>query len=214
MTVAGVHCEAHVTANNVVAKRSKAYAGLGAPHRTLARPRGASEPVLPPQVLARVSNRPRHDERLTDPIAPLLDVPYAATRGLRVVNMAGQKDGMGGPRNRTGRTHDPYSTPLRDANRDRLYGMLTARAAATLLTYLTELNKTTAQFFQEYMAAHPIPYAYWESGKVKDVSGETFIRVCSPWDRGTFRRKIQAVVHHRRPARAGATSGHQTGAEG
>ena len=118
------------------------------------------------------------DEHLIDPIAPPLDLPYAyaATRGLRVVNMAGQKDGMGGPRNRTGRTHDPYSTPLRDANRDRLYGMLTARAAATLLTYLTELNKTTAQFFQEYMAKNPIPYAYWESGKVKDVSGETFIQ--------------------------------------
>lgn len=29
---------------------------------------------------------------------------------------------MGGPKNRTGRTHDPYSTPLRDGNRDRLYG--------------------------------------------------------------------------------------------
>ncbi|EEH53129.1 uncharacterized protein MICPUCDRAFT_48510 [Micromonas pusilla CCMP1545] len=89
--------------------------------------------------------------------------------------MAGQKDGRGGPRNRTGRTHDPYSTPLRDANRDRLYGMLTARAAMTLLTYLTEINKAGATFFQEYMANNPIPYAFWASGKVKDVSGETFI---------------------------------------
>ena len=175
VTVAGAIVR-HTSRRIMSSLAQQSYAGLGAPHRTLARPRGASEPVLPPQGLARVSNRPRHDERLTDPIAPLLDVPYAATRGLRVVNMAGQKDGMGGPRNRTGRTHDPYSTPLRDANRDRLYGMLTARAAATLLTYLTELNKTTAQFFQEYMAAHPIPYAYWESGKVKDVSGETFIQ--------------------------------------
>ena len=92
-----------------------------------------------------------------------------------MVNMAGQKDGIGGPRNRTSRTHDPYSTPLRDGNRDRLYGMLTARAAATLLTYLTELNKSTAQFFQEYMANNPIPYAFWQDGKVKDVSGENFI---------------------------------------
>ena len=89
--------------------------------------------------------------------------------------MAGQKDGRGGPRNRTGRTHDPYSTPLRDANRDRLYGFLTARAAWTLLTYLTEINKAGATFFQEYMANNPIPYAFWASGKVKDVSGETFI---------------------------------------
>jgi len=94
---------------------------------------------------------------------------------LRVFAMAGQKDGRGGPRNRTGRTHDPYSTPLRDANRDRLYGMLTARAAMTLLTYLTEINKAGATFFQEYMANNPIPYAFWASGKVKDVSGETFI---------------------------------------
>lgn len=103
-------------------------------------------------------------------------IPHeAAARGLRVVNMAGQKDGIGGPRNRTSRTHDPYSTPLRDGNRDRLYGMLTARAAATLLTYLTELNKSTAQFFQEYMRNNPIPYAFWQDGKVKDVSGENFI---------------------------------------
>ena len=41
---------------------------------------------------------------------------------LNVSAMAGQKDGHGGPKNRTGRTHDPYSTPLRDGNRDRLYG--------------------------------------------------------------------------------------------
>ena len=65
--------------------------------------------------------------------------------------MAGQKDGRGGPRNRTGRTHDPYSTPLRDANRDRLYGFLTARAAWTLLIYLQEINKAGAGFWTEYM---------------------------------------------------------------
>ena len=55
--------------------------------------------------------------------------------------MAGQKNGKGGPKDRTGRTTDPYSTPLRDGNRDRLYGMLTQRSAATLLTYLSETNK-------------------------------------------------------------------------
>jgi len=94
---------------------------------------------------------------------------------LELVNMAGQKDGRGGPRNRTGRTHDPYSTPLRDANRDRLYGFLTARAAWTLLTYLTEINKAGASFFSEYMAANPIPYHYGAEGKIVDVSGESFI---------------------------------------
>mmetsp|Transcript_13129 Transcript_13129/g.21338 ORF Transcript_13129/g.21338 Transcript_13129/m.21338 type:complete len:168 (-) Transcript_13129:613-1116(-) len=96
-------------------------------------------------------------------------------RQLRVCGMAGQKDGMGGPKNRTGRTHDPYSTPLRDGNRDRLYGMLTARAAATLLTYLTEMNKAGASFFMEYMVANRIPYAYGEQAKIADISGETFI---------------------------------------
>jgi len=89
--------------------------------------------------------------------------------------MAGQKDGRGGPRNRTGRTHDPYSTPLRDANRDRLYGFLTARAAWTLLTYLTEINKAGASFFSEYMANNPIPYHYGAEAKIVDVSGESFI---------------------------------------
>ena len=79
------------------------------------------------------------------------------------------------PRNRTGRTHDPYSTPLRDANRDRLYGFLTARAAWTLLTYLTEINKAGASFFSEYMANNPIPYHYGAEAKIVDVSGESFI---------------------------------------
>jgi hypothetical protein len=89
--------------------------------------------------------------------------------------MAGQKDGRGGPRNRTGRTHDPYSTPLRDANRDRLYGFLTARAAWTLLIYLQEINKAGAGFWTEYMSTHPIPYHYGGEGKIADVSGENFI---------------------------------------
>jgi hypothetical protein len=94
---------------------------------------------------------------------------------LRVSNMAGQKDGRGGPRNRTGRTHDPYSTPLRDANRDRLYGFLTARAAWTLLTYLVEINKAGASFLTEYMSRNPIPYHYGAEAKIADVSGENFI---------------------------------------
>ena len=39
-------------------------------------------------------------------------------------------------RNR-GRLRDPYDTPLRDGNRDRLYGLLTQRSVATLLHYLS-----------------------------------------------------------------------------
>ena len=39
-------------------------------------------------------------------------------------------------RNR-GRLRDPYGTPLRDGNRDRLYGLLTQRSVATLLHYLS-----------------------------------------------------------------------------
>ena len=53
--------------------------------------------------------------------------------------------------------------------------MLTARAAATLLTYLTEINKAGATFFAEYMAENRIPYAYGEQAKVADISGENFI---------------------------------------
>ena len=41
----------------------------------------------------------------------------------------------------------------------------------TLLTYLTEINKAGATFFQEYMANNPIPYAFWASGKVKGRLG-------------------------------------------
>lgn len=36
---------------------------------------------------------------------------------------------------------DPYDTPLRDGNRDRLYGLLTERACATLLWYTFETNQ-------------------------------------------------------------------------
>lgn len=38
------------------------------------------------------------------------------------------------------RTRTPYDTPLRDGNRDRLIGLLTERAAKTLMIYLMELN--------------------------------------------------------------------------
>ena len=136
VTVAGAIVSTSRRIMSSLAQQS--YAGLGAPHRTRS-PRGASEPVLPPQVLARVSNRPRHDERLTDPIAPLLDVPYAATRGLRVVNMAGQKDGMGARA-----MHRPHAGPTAPAARRQSRPPLRDVTAAPQLpcSYLTELNKT------------------------------------------------------------------------
>ena len=56
-----------------------------------------------------------------------------------------------------------------------MYGFPTARAAWTLLTYLTEINKAGASFFSEYMAANPIPYHYGAEAKIVDVSGESFI---------------------------------------
>lgn len=123
--------------------------------------------------IAHHSDPPDEPHRLFNSHAHRDDTSH--TGSLHVTNMAGQKDGRGGPRNRTGRTHDPYSTPLRDANRDRLYGFLTARAAWTLLTYLVEINKAGATFLQEYMATHPIPYHYGGEGKIVDVSGESFI---------------------------------------
>ena len=49
------------------------------------------------------------------------------------------------------------------------------RAAWTLLTYLTEINKAGASFFSEYMANNPIPYHYGAEAKIVDVSGESFI---------------------------------------
>ena len=79
--------------------------------------------------------------------------------------MAGQKDGRGGltePAARTTRTR-----PRWDANRDRLYGF-PPRAAWTLLTYLTEINKAGASFFAEYMANNPIPYHYGAEAKIVD----------------------------------------------
>lgn len=63
-------------------------------------------------------------------------------------------------------------TPLRDGNRDRLIGLLTERAARTLLYYLFELNPTTYGWFSAYMKSNPIP----KDGNWNEVSGEAFIR--------------------------------------
>jgi hypothetical protein len=43
-------------------------------------------------------------------------------------------------RNR-GRLRDPDNSPLRDGNRDALFGLLTKKAIRTLVYYLTETNQ-------------------------------------------------------------------------
>lgn len=54
-------------------------------------------------------------------------------------------------RNR-GRLRDPDDTPLRDGNRDRLFGLLTSRAVATLLTYSLETNQNQGQWLNNYLS--------------------------------------------------------------
>jgi hypothetical protein len=66
----------------------------------------------------------------------------------------------------------PDDTPLRDGNRDRLMGLLTDRAARTLLYYYYELNPTLFGWFSKYLQEHKIP----KDGNWDDVSGETFLR--------------------------------------
>jgi hypothetical protein len=56
---------------------------------------------------------------------------WRAPQGLRVVAMV---------RNR-GRLRDPDNSPLRDGNRDALFGLLTKKAIRTLVYYLTETNQ-------------------------------------------------------------------------
>ena len=69
------------------------------------------------------------------------------------------------------------TTPTRPAagRQSRPTVRLPPRAAWTLLTYLTEINKAGASFFSEYMANNPIPYHYGAEAKIVDVSGESFI---------------------------------------
>jgi len=66
----------------------------------------------------------------------------------------------------------PYDSPLRDGNRDRLIGLLTERAAKTLMVYLMETNPTVYQWLVNFYKANPIP----KNGSWDDVSGETFLR--------------------------------------
>ncbi|KAL6759503.1 hypothetical protein V8C86DRAFT_3133300 [Haematococcus lacustris] len=75
-------------------------------------------------------------------------------------------------RGRPAHLRSPDDSPLRDGNRDRLIGLLTERAARTLLVYLQELNPSMYQWLFLYLKEHPIPL----SGNWDEVSGEVFLR--------------------------------------
>lgn len=88
---------------------------------------------------------------------------------------SGKGDSYQGKKRRRGRPawlRSPDDTPLRDGNRDRLMGLLTDRAARTLLYYYYELNPTLFGWFSTYLQEHKIP----KDGNWDDVSGETFMR--------------------------------------
>eukprot|EP00958_Prasinococcus_capsulatus_P024124 scaffold3734_cov425-Prasinococcus_capsulatus_cf.AAC.2 len=61
------------------------------------------------------------------------------------------------PSSRTLHRRDPYDTPLRDGNRDRLMGLLTRRAVATLRRYCMETDPTLTLWLESYMHEHEIP---------------------------------------------------------
>ena len=65
----------------------------------------------------------------------------------------------------------PDDTPLRDGNRDRLSGLLTERAARTLLHYCTETNQHLHGWLSAYVEANPIP----ARGPWEDISGDSFL---------------------------------------
>jgi len=75
-------------------------------------------------------------------------------------------------RGRPAHMRSPDDTPLRDGNRDRLMGLLTERAAKTLLYYFFEMNPTLYGWFSQYLKENKIP----RDGSWDDVSGETFLR--------------------------------------
>ena len=86
-----------------------------------------------------------------------------------------QEDLNGSPatrRMRRRRNLHPSDSPLRFANRERAFGLLTERAATTLLHYCSETNQHLYSWLHEYMHNNPIP----KSGKWEDVTGDTFLR--------------------------------------
>ena len=66
----------------------------------------------------------------------------------------------------------PDDSPLRDGNRDRLLGLLTERAARTLLFYCSETNQHLYHWLNEYIKQNPIP----RNGQYQDISGESLAR--------------------------------------
>lgn len=82
----------------------------------------------------------------------------------------------------------PDDTPLRDGNRDRLMGLLTERAAKTLLYYFFEMNPTLYGWFSQYLKENKIP----RDGSWDDVSGETFLRglLLTPIEETTWGKQV------------------------
>jgi len=75
-------------------------------------------------------------------------------------------------RGRPAHLRSPDDSPLRDANRDFVMGLLTARASRTLVVYLQETNMCVAQWLVNFMHDHPITL----SGSWEDICGDTFLR--------------------------------------
>eukprot|EP00239_Pterosperma_sp_CCMP1384_P000286 CAMPEP_0197849396 /NCGR_PEP_ID=MMETSP1438-20131217/11898_1 /TAXON_ID=1461541 /ORGANISM="Pterosperma sp., Strain CCMP1384" /LENGTH=294 /DNA_ID=CAMNT_0043462059 /DNA_START=225 /DNA_END=1109 /DNA_ORIENTATION=+ len=67
----------------------------------------------------------------------------------------------------------PDDTPLRDGNRDRIMGLLTARAVATLMQYTMETNQPLHHWISKFYMDNQIPST---GGSWEDISGETFMR--------------------------------------
>ncbi|GAX76567.1 hypothetical protein CEUSTIGMA_g4013.t1 [Chlamydomonas eustigma] len=75
-------------------------------------------------------------------------------------------------RGRPAYLRSPDDTPLRDANRDFMLGVITARACRTLIVYLQETNLTVAHWLVAYMQENPLTL----TGTWEDISGDNFIR--------------------------------------
>ncbi|GBF89866.1 hypothetical protein Rsub_02570 [Raphidocelis subcapitata] len=90
----------------------------------------------------------------------------------------------------------PYDSPLRDGNRDRLIGLLTERAAKTLMVYLMELNPIHYSWLVEFYKENPIP----KVGSWDDVSGEAFLRklLSMPIEEASFRTGTEALFSNSR----------------
>lgn len=77
-----------------------------------------------------------------------------------------------GGRQRRASLRTPFDTPLRETNRDVMLGVLTLRAARTLVVYLQETNINVCQWLVTFMNKNPINL----SGTWEDASGDTFLR--------------------------------------